>query len=177
MNNLLSEEYRKVLEQEHASAPWGTVGWRLAPYVHDLVTQEKILSMLDYGAGRGSLGHWFDKNGPGLLERREYEPGIPSLSLPPLAAELVTCIDVMEHIEPESVKAVLDHIQVLAQRWVYFNISVRPAAKILQDGRNAHLTIQPVDWWRVQLKKRWSEQTFIEDPVTQSFNWVGSFRP
>lgn len=176
MNKLISENYQKLLEHEHSSEPWGTVGWRLAPRVHELIVQEQIRTMLDYGAGRGSLGHWFDKNAPTLIERREYEPGIPRLSSDPLPAELVACIDVMEHVEPEFVESVLDHIQSLAQRWVYFNISLRPAARILQDGRNAHLTIKPLEWWQDQLCSRWNEHSISVDSHTQSFNWAGSFR-
>jgi hypothetical protein len=177
MNNLLSEEYCRVLEQEHASRPWGTTGWNQAPHVYNLIQEHSIKTMLDYGCGRGSLGHWFDKNVPqGVVQRTEYEPGIPKLSALPDSAELVVCVDVMEHVEPSCVLNVLDHIQSLAQRWVYFNISLRPAARTLCDGRNAHLTLKDEHWWRTRLTQRWDEQTFWINHTTKNIYWTGSFR-
>jgi hypothetical protein len=176
MNKLLSEQYRRVLETEHSRSEWGVTGWCHAPYVHKILTRENIKTLLDYGAGRGSLGHWLDKNTPGCVIRQEYEPGIPQRAHMPAAAEIVTCIDVMEHIEPDCVVGVLDHIQSLAQRCVYFNISLRPAGRILSDGRNAHLTIQPIEWWKGLLEERWLCHDLIEDPDHQSFNWLGLVR-
>jgi hypothetical protein len=176
MNKLLSEEYRRVLETEHTSSDWGVVGWKQAPSVYELVEREHILTLLDYGAGRGSLGHWFDQHAPNQLDLREYEPGIVSRSADPDPAELVTCIDVMEHVEPDCVVAVLDHIQELAQRWVYFNISLRPAVRILSDGRNAHLTIESIEWWQQQLQARWQEASLTLNQKNNSFNWLGSVR-
>lgn len=176
MNKLLSEEYRRVLEIEHASKPWGVTGWNHAPYLHGLIPGLSVTSMLDYGAGRGSLGHWFDKNDTTGIVRREYEPGIPKLAGAPLPADLVVCIDVMEHVEEDCVDSVLDHIQSLAGKCVYFNISCRLAGRILSDGRNAHVTVRPSDWWCEKLKSRWDERDFIPDPERQSFNWLGLVR-
>ena len=82
----------------------------------------------------------------------------------------------MEHIEPECVVDVLDHIQSLAQRRVYFNISMRLAGRILNDGRNEHLTIQPQKWWTALLKERWDENNFFLARDGNSFNWAGSVR-
>lgn len=175
MNKLLSERYRKVLEHEHAHSEWGVTGWGHAPHVHAIMVQEGLSTLLDYGSGQGKLGHWFAKNAP-RVDLREYEPGIPKRAALPIPAEIVACIDVMEHIEPECVIDVLDHIQSLAQHRVYFNISMRLAGRILNDGRNAHLTIQPYEWWTALLKERWNETKFSLARDGNSFNWAGSFR-
>jgi hypothetical protein len=175
MNKLLSEQYRKVLEHEHARSDWGVTGWGHAPHVHKIMLQEGLSTLLDYGSGQGKLGHWFAKNAP-QIDLREYEPGIPKRAAMPGPAEIVACIDVMEHIEPDCVIDVLDHIQSLAQRRVYFNISMRLAGRILNDGRNAHLTIQPKKWWTALLKERWDETNFFLARDGNSFNWAGSVR-
>lgn len=177
MKQLLSEEYRRVLAHEHATTEWGVVGWKQAPQVHDLVESQGIKTLLDYGAGRGSLGHWFDRYDTTGVQRREYEPGRPGLDHMPEPAELVACIDVMEHIEPHCIDSVLDHIQSLAQRWVYFNISTRPAARTLSDGRNAHLTVEAAEWWLNLLGNRWDQHSFNLHKNGTSFNWVGLVRP
>jgi hypothetical protein len=177
MNKLLSEQYRRVLEHEHGTTGWGVTGWKHAPRVHDLAVAQGVQSLLDYGAGRGSLGHWFDQHAPEtVIERREYEPGIARLSTEPQPAELVVCVDVMEHIEPDCMDAVLDHIQSLATRCVYFNISCRPAGRILSDGRNAHLVVKPQSWWRKQLAQRWEELEFHPNEKIQDLNWIGLVR-
>jgi hypothetical protein len=175
MNKLLSEEYRRVLEIEHARSQWGVTGWGHAPHVYKIMQQEGICSLLDYGAGQGKLGHWFDKNAP-HIDLRQYEPGIPNLAAMPEPAEMVACIDVMEHVEPHCVIDVMDHIQSIAQRRVYFNISLRLAGRILNDGRNAHLTIKSHKWWRALLKERWQETDFYLGHDHKSFNWAGSVR-
>jgi hypothetical protein len=175
MNKLLSEQYRKVPEHEHTHSEWGVTGWGHAPHVHKIMLQEGLSTLLDYGSGQGKLGHWFAKNAP-QIDLREYEPGIPKRAAMPNPAEIVACIDVMEHIEPDCVIAVLDHIQSLAQRRVYFNISMRLAGRILNDGRNAHLTIESQKWWTDLLKERWDETSFFLARDRNSFNWAGSVR-
>jgi hypothetical protein len=175
MNKLLSEQYRKVLEHEHARSEWGLTGWVHAPHVHKIMAQESLTTLLDYGSGQGKLGHWFAENAPNI-DLHQYEPGIPKRAAMPKSAEIVACIDVMEHIEPDCVIAVLDHIQSLAQHRVYFNISTSLAGRILNDGRNAHLTIHPHAWWTALLKERWNETNLSLARDGNSFNWAGSVR-
>jgi 2-polyprenyl-3-methyl-5-hydroxy-6-metoxy-1,4-benzoquinol methylase len=171
----LSEQYRKVLEKEHASSEWGVTGHLLASQVHQIMTLEGLNTLLDYGCGQGKLGQWFAKNAP-QMDLREYEPGIPRRAAMPDPAQIVACIDVMEHVEPEYVVNVLDHIQKLAQHRVYFNISTCLAGRILNDGRNAHLTIKPHKWWIALLRERWDETNFFLARDGKGFNWAGSVR-
>lgn len=171
----LSQQYRAVLEQEHAESAWGVTGWTHAPYVYKIMVQEGLTTLLDYGCGQGKLGHWFAKYAD-QVDLRQYEPGIAQLAADPKPAHMVACVDVMEHVEPKCVVHVLDHIQSLAQHRVYFNISMRPAGRILNDGRNAHLTIQSQKWWTALLRKRWNETDVVTDTDRDSFNWSGSVR-
>jgi hypothetical protein len=84
---------------------------------------------------------------------RNYDPGIPADSALPAPADLVVCTDVLEHIEPEHLDAVLAHIFRLAQRAVFLQIALFPAKKTLPDGRNAHLIVQPANWWLDKIGK------------------------
>ena len=79
---------------------------------------------------------------------REYDPAVPGKDAEPQPADLVICTDVLEHIEPDCLNDVLDHIRQVSLKYAFVNVSTRPAVKFLQDGRNAHLIIQPADWWR-----------------------------
>jgi len=68
----------------------------------------------------------------------------------------VTCIDVLEHIEPELLENVLDDLQRVVDKYGLFTIHTGPAQKILPDGRNAHLIQQPLAWWSEKLIKRFT---------------------
>jgi hypothetical protein len=71
---------------------------------------------------------------------------------------MVVCTDVLEHIEPEHLDAVLRHVCSLAKKAVFLQIATRPAKKCLPDGRNAHLTVQSAEWWLAKIPARieWS---------------------
>jgi len=52
----------------------------------------------------------------------------------------------LEHVEPDRLGNVLDHIRRLSGKGCYIVIATRPAAAILPDGRNAHLIVKDADW-------------------------------
>jgi hypothetical protein len=72
---------------------------------------------------------------------------------------MVACIDVLEHIEPLCLKAVLDHLKALTEGLIFLTVHTGHAVKTLSDGRNAHLTQKPLTWWLPKLWKRWDLQT------------------
>ena len=59
----------------------------------------------------------------------------------------------MEHIEPEYLDEVLKHIASLTIRCCLMRVSLLPAAKILDDGRNAHLILETPEWWTERIGK------------------------
>lgn len=142
-----SPEYRAQLVEMHRAdgKSWGTKGFRHA----DEVLQFSVgcRSILDYGSGKGTL-----REALRGVDVRNYDPGIPGNDLPPEPADMVTCTDVLEHIEPEYLNEVLKHIFTLAQQKVYLHIALLPAKQFLPDGRNAHLIVQPADWWLTRLR-------------------------
>ncbi len=66
-------------------------------------------------------------------------------------ADFGYCTDVLEHIPPADVPTVLRNI-VTAARRVYLNISTVPDHLGSLIGEQLHLTVQPMDWWRDELK-------------------------
>jgi hypothetical protein len=93
------------------------------------------------------------------LQYQAYDPGVPRFSKDPVPAQMVACIDVLEHIEPEYLDTVLDHLRSLAEGVVFLSIDTGPAQKVLSDGRNAHLIQQPMSWWLPKIFERWEVQT------------------
>jgi hypothetical protein len=152
---LITEAYRALNAELHqTSADFGKGGAKVAQYLDELTEKYKTQDVLDYGCGKGRL----------KLVRpyvKNYDPCVPEFSDLPAPADIVICRDVMEHVEYECIDEVLDHISVLARKAVYFNIGTRPAGKCLPDGRNTHISLHPVEWWREKLEIRWKSVNLL----------------
>lgn len=112
---------------------------------HSLRTHD----ILDYGCGKGTLGAALG------FAIQEYDPAVAGKDTAPAPADIVVCTDVLEHIEPDRLEAVLDDLQRLTRRVLYVHVATVPAHKTLSDGRNAHLIVEPWSWWRERMNKRW----------------------
>lgn len=159
---MISDEYRAVLEATHALyAGWGnTDPAKWGPTVTDLAIQTGSASIVDYGCGKGRLSTALEAAG---FDVTRYDPA--TYPGDPAPADLVVCLDVMEHVEPEHVDAVLEHIAWLARRAAYLVISLEPAVKVLTDGRNAHLTIWPADAWLGRLARYFDRIEILPHPT------------
>ncbi len=62
-------------------------------------------------------------------------------------ADLVCCIDVLEHIEPEFIDNVIKELSLITTNLGFYTIHMGPAGKVLADGRNAHLIQKPTSYW------------------------------
>ena len=148
---LITEEYRAMQEKLHENKGYGIVGRQFGKMVSAIVDNAGIDSVLDYGAGHNmSLRETLKPDRP--ITYTAYDPGVPELAELPEPAELVCIIDVLEHIEPDCLDAVLDHLEELTQAVLFGTVCTREAKKTLSDGRNAHLIVKPMKWW---LNKLW----------------------
>lgn len=150
---LISEDYREQQRQLHANPSYGMASLTYAPLVKGVIDAHAVRCVLDYGAGKGRLGEALFASGY-RGDYVPYDPAIPYWSDAPDPAEMVACIDVLEHIEPELLDSVLDDLSRLTKRWGVLTVHTGPAKKTLPDGRNAHLTQQPADWWRNKISQR-----------------------
>jgi hypothetical protein len=147
--DLASEEYRRQLVMKHESMAWGKHGHSHAPEIQEFIKQLGARSVLDYGCGRATLSKALPD-----AKVQEYDPGVLGKDLLPKPADLIVCTDVLEHIEPQLLDSVLRHIFLLARRGAYFVIATRLARETLPDGRNAHLIVQPPEWWLAKLQRQ-----------------------
>ena len=115
-----------------------------------LNVSSKTLS--DYGAGKKRLLEGLNANHVIPEFYYPYDPAFPEYGKPQ-KAELVCCIDVLEHIEPELIDNVIKELSLLVTDWGFFTIHQGPAAKFLSDGRNAHLIQESTSWWLKKLIK------------------------
>ena len=157
---LISDEYRALNRAMYGAKPnYGSSGHRWVTFAHDLALVCDAETLLDYGCGRGTLKAALEAASP-LYRIFEYDPAISGKETKPAHADVVVCGDVLEHVEPECLDAVLDDICGIARRGVFFVVATGPAQKTLPDGRNAHLIVEPPGWWLPQLMARWDIQMF-----------------
>jgi 2-polyprenyl-3-methyl-5-hydroxy-6-metoxy-1,4-benzoquinol methylase len=144
--DLVSPAYAAQLKALHGSRKWGADGAKHAAAVAEFAGALNAETILDYGCGEQALSQALAKADP---PRRVtgYDPGIAGREALPKPAELVVCTDVLEHVEPARIDAVLDHIFRLTGKGAYLIAATRPAKAVLPDGRNAHLIVQSEDWW------------------------------
>lgn len=144
---LITQEYKQLNAAMHLGTDYGTSGHRWAATVADLAHRLKTSDILDYGCGKGTLRATLG------FPIKQYDPAIEGMDAAPLPADIVVCGDVLEHIEPECLDAVLTDLQRVIKKVGMLVVSSRPARRMLADGRNAHLIQQPLDWWRSKLEQ------------------------
>ena len=146
--NTLSEDYRTQQQELHKNKKYGTASIGFAGVVKDIYDNNQCLSISDYGAGKKNLLVTLSGMGLSLDDSSyyPYDPAFPEYGVPK-AADLVCCIDVLEHIEPEYLENVLTDLKSIVIKIGFFTIHTGPAKKVLSDGRNAHLIQMPVNYW------------------------------
>lgn len=143
--SLVSPRYLILLRQMNEIGVWGRGGYKYANDVRKLAKSVKARTILDYGCGQGTLAQQAALQSWKVFE---YDPGVRGKDRMPEPADIVVATDVLEHIEPNCLNAVLHHIHKLTRVVCYAVISTRPATKDLPNGRNAHLIVEGPDWWR-----------------------------
>ena len=151
--NTISDAYLKQQINLHQNAGYGVASLAFAPHVAEFIKSQDIATVSDYGAGKMRLLEGLQRAGLTEIEYYPYDPVFPEYG-PPRPAQLVCCIDVLEHVELDYLERVLDDLQVLTVNLGFFSIHLGPAKKILDDGRNAHLIQQSEGWWLNRLSGR-----------------------
>lgn len=164
----ISSTYLAEQQKLHKSRRYGVASVMYAPLVSGLIKLSGVQSLADYGAGKCALKHKLDAMGHGSVRYHPYDPVFPEYGSPH-PADLVCCIDVLEHIEPHLLDGVLDELASITKSYGLFSIHTGPAKKILSDGRNAHIIQEAPSWWLSRLTARF-EILYLQ-PVRQGF-WV-----
>lgn len=127
-------------------------GVSLAPWVQDiarLITQTGATTLLDYGCGKGQQ-YLKDQlhMGWGIMPTL-YDPAVPGLTMKPRSRhDGVISTDVAEHIPEQEVMSYIADLHAYAKKFIFVSVCCRPAKRKLPDGRNAHVTIRPIQWWK-----------------------------
>lgn len=139
-------------------------------HITNMVEVHRPKNMLDYGSGKGrqygelaQQAEWGGRPVPVC-----YDPGVPEHSAMPKGPfDGVICTDVAEHIPEQHIEQFLRIVTNHAKRFVVWCIYTGPAAKALPDGRNAHLTVRPPEWWLEKLAHIMPGGSAIVEPIVE----------
>lgn len=115
----ITEEYRRMQQDLHQNPNYGVASLAFAPLVAEIVRQTGVQSISDYGAGKKNLLKGLIEAGVHDFQYYPYDPAFPEYG-PPQAADLVCCIDVLEHIEPQFIDNVLSDLYHITTRLGFF---------------------------------------------------------
>ena len=143
---MISVEYLAQQIDLHKNPNYGVASIQYAPLVFDLFNKIGANSISDYGAGKQKLFIALEALGLRDFKYFAYDPAFPEYG-EAKSADLVCCIDVLEHIEPEFVDKVIYDLSKITINFGLYTVATGPASKTLSDGRNAHLIQKPSSWW------------------------------
>ena len=129
-----------------------------------------VRSILDYGTGKGGLVSLLKESESLIdIDVQGFDPAVKEFSRRPIQSfDIVTCIDVLEHIDRDAIGDVIKDISSLLSGFLFFAIDLIPARKTLSDGRNAHIMLAPADWWSQQISAKFSFTRFVQVGETAS---------
>lgn len=142
IDELASHGYRQQLKRMHRQR-WGGDGAKHLDAVLRYADEIAAETVLDYGCGEGKLA----EAAKPVRRILNYDPGVEGRDGLPKPVDLLVSTDVLEHVEPDKLDAVLAHMRYLAAKAAYVVIATREANAKLPDGRNAHLCVRPAEWW------------------------------
>ncbi len=150
----LIEQYKQL----HKHTCYGHFSEKLFKDILPLVEEINPQSILDYGCGTSHLVNMLP-----IPNKYKYDPAIEKYSeLPIVIIDLITCIDVLEHIPEEEIEFTLRIIKLISNK-VIFDIGLKPATHFLPNGENAHCTIKPIEWWLTTIKDIFGTATFVKN--------------
>lgn len=81
-----------------------------------------------------------------------YDPGVEGFTEKPSKCDVVACCDVLEHVEPDCIDAVIEHIHSRALKAIFLVVSCQESeSKVLPDGSPWHSFVKSQEWWQNRL--------------------------
>lgn len=139
---LITEDYREQNRLLHEKdATFGVGARKKVDLIKALEAKYNTRDILDYGCGKMDL-----QNALGY-EIQNYDPCVAGCEGEPRPARLLVSLDVLEHIEPDLLDNVLQHMKGLMLEAGLLIIAPRLSSAILPNGKNAHRIVQEKPWW------------------------------
>ena len=135
-----------------------------AQIIKEIIKNENIKNMIDYGCGKGK----FYNNGFNLgnklvpplrkfwnIDIKLYDPCYEKYSKfeKDETFDLTICIDVLEHVPESDIEWILDRFFKISKKFIFINVACYEAIALLPNGENAHINIQKPIWWLNRFEK------------------------
>lgn len=163
--DLITPEMVEAYRAQHQNPAYGSGGGRRwkARMIYDYLTthRDEIKTVLDFGAGKQGFAK--AAKAQGLHARiTSYDPAIKGISVMPEGQfDCVVTTDVLEHVEPTKLDAVLDFCFAKARKLNIHCIALDLTGKYLPDGRDLHLIVESPEWWIAKLAPYGRADTWI----------------
>lgn len=175
--DLISPRYCEEQERLHADPRgYGQRGRKWAARVLAIADQFDAWSILDYGCGQGSLTVALRAQAARSIRLDEYDPAIAGKTMAPGFADLVVCTDVMEHVEADRIANVVKHLHLVTRKALFLVVSLVETAKLLSDGRQAHISLHPRAFWEARFSPFFEVGESFDD-VKPDKQWVAVLIP
>src|SRR5579864_8240208 len=146
-----TKAYLQRHRDTHARAP--SFGTHEHPYLHDTMrglaaeikaAEGRAPSLLDYGCGKGNFLEAMRRLG--IFDNLQgYDPAIPAVSAQPDGRfDIVTCLDILDQIEPRFVDAVIGNVAQLTLGRAVFDIVSKQAKGVTQKTEPAFVWMQRI---------------------------------
>jgi hypothetical protein len=167
----LIEFYR----DKHAAEAYGDTSVKYLRFLRPEIALLRPRTVIDYGCGQSRLLDILARDIG--FEGIRYDPAIPAhAARPKEKADLLICIDVLEHIEAEDLDAVIADMRALCDAAIIV-VDTKAAVQTLPDGRNAHVSLHPHGWWRERLSRHFGPLTPIRCPRRSRAGFRSFARP
>jgi hypothetical protein len=163
---VISNNYRQLLRELH-DRELSFAGGTRTNLVAQVIELLGVESISDYGCGKMVLNQKLTQEFQINIEYFPYDPAFPEYG-PPKTADLICCIEVLEHVEPEHIHNVLNELANLVSKYGFFTVHCSNSSKTLADGRNAHILQKPISWWLTELSKHFEIQ-WLNKTGSESF--------
>jgi len=147
---------------KHAGEAYGDTSVKYLRFLRPEIALLKPASVIDYGCGQSRLIDILARDIG--FEAIRYDPAIPEFARRPAGpADLLICIDVLEHVAEEDLDDVIADMRALCRESIVV-VDTREAVQKLPDGRNAHVSLHPHGWWQARLERHFGPLTPIRCP-------------
>lgn len=140
--SLISDRHRDLYRRHYETRVVESRPSVWLPRIEALADRHGLRTVIDYGCGAARGISQFSR-----LAVTDYDPAVPGCEAVPAPADLVVSVHALEHVEPESVNAVIEHMQELALRALLIVVSCEESTKTLPDGSPWHSFVRPWDFW------------------------------
>lgn len=147
MERKLIAEYERL----HRASNYGNTGSKSLSDILPHILALAPSSLIDYGCGQSDLAAKLARKA-NIAHICCYDPAIPELSERPREHfDVLVSIDVLEHIPDSEINSVLADMASLATHALIV-VDTGPAATLLSDGSNAHVSQHDGTWWFARLR-------------------------